>query len=552
MDSRNSLDSWLQLEQMAAAMSNSELKNLFAEDCDRFDKYSLSSCGILYDFSKNKMSDEVKAGLVQLAADCGLDRWREAMFSGEAINHTEKRAVLHTALRSQNIKNAELAQSIANELTHIKCFSEQVREGAKRGYSDKAFTDVVCLGVGGSNLGPEMVTEALPKKKSDSVNIHYIASVDAVPLEQLLATLSVETTLFVVSSKTFTTTETLLNAGVCKAWLLAKAPLTAVAQHFVAVTVAVEKALAFGLVVSHCFKIWDWVGGRFSLWSAIGLPIAIGRGFEAFETLLAGAEAMDKHFCQSDTEQNIPIMMALVGVWNTTFLNINTLAVLPYDQSLHKLPAYLQQAEMESNGKSVNWQGEDVTYKTCPIIWGQTGINGQHAFYQLLHQGTQDVATDFIVSVASSAITTTHHEHLLANCFAQSQALMMGMSASEVKADLRAKAMTTEQIESLASHKVHNGNGSSSTLLLDKLDAYHLGQLIALYEHKIFVQGVIWQIYSFDQWGVELGKVLAKQLLGDVQADGSIDHYDSSTNGLLNHCKLKHALGQKVYFDGCG
>jgi glucose-6-phosphate isomerase len=537
MDSRNSSDSWLQLGKMAAAVSSSEIKNLFTEDENRFDKYSLTSDGILYDFSKNRITNKIKAGLVQLAVDCDLDDWRDAMFSGENINRTENRAVLHTALRSKNLQDKKLAQSIDAELTHVKRFSAGVRSGEEKGYSGKAFTDIVCIGVGGSNLGPEMVTEALPKKESDRVRLHYISSVDAVPLEQLLAALSVETTLFIVSSKTFTTTETLLNASACKAWLLNVAPLTAVAQHFVAVTVAVEKAIAFGLAESHCFKIWDWVGGRFSLWSAIGLPIAISRGFEAFEDLLAGANAMDNHFLHADIENNIPIMMALVGVWNATFLNINTLAILPYDQSLHQLPAYLQQAEMESNGKSVNWQGEHITYKTCPIIWGQTGINGQHAFYQLLHQGTPEVAADFIVSMESCAKTTTHHDHLLANCFAQSQALMMGMSADDIKADLRDKAIANEQIELLTNHKVHAGNRSSSTLLIDKLDAYHLGQLVALYEHKIFVQGIIWQIYSFDQWGVELGKVLAKQLLNDVQSDHSIHHYDSSTNGLLNHCK---------------
>jgi glucose-6-phosphate isomerase len=541
MDSRNGSDSWLQLEKMAAAVSSSEIKSLFSEDENRFDKYSLSCDSILYDFSKNRITDEIKAGLVQLAVDCDLGRWREAMFSGENINHTENRAVLHTALRSQNIQDEQLSQSIDAELTHVKQFSTRVRNGEEKGYSGKAFTDIVCIGVGGSNLGPEMVTEALPKKESDPVSLHYISSVDAVPLEQLLAGLSAETTLFIVSSKTFTTTETLLNASACKTWLLNVASLAAVAQHFVAITVAVEKAVAFGLTESHCFKIWDWVGGRFSLWSAIGLPIAISRGFEAFENLLAGARAMDNHFINADIENNIPIMMALVGVWNATFLNINTLAVLPYDQSLHKLPAYLQQAEMESNGKSVNWQGEPIAYKTCPIIWGQTGINGQHAFYQLLHQGTPDVAADFIVSIESCAKTTSHHEHLLANCFAQSQALMMGMSAAQIKTDLQAKSMPNEQVERLTNHKVHAGNRSSSTLLIDKLDAYQLGQLVALYEHKIFVQGIIWQIYSFDQWGVELGKVLAKQLLNDVQADHSVHHYDSSTNGLLNHCKRINA-----------
>ncbi|ARN75104.1 glucose-6-phosphate isomerase [Oceanicoccus sagamiensis] len=535
--SRKTLKSWQQLAAEAAAMDDLQINQLFADSSSRFEDYHLSHCGILFDYSKNRITDSVKAALLELASECNVAQWRDAMFAGDAINHTENRAVLHTALRSHRCPDAAVNQQVAQELEHIKRFSEQLRSGELSGYTGKPLLDIVCLGVGGSNLGPQMVTEALLKKPEDTVNLHYISTVDSVPLEQLLVTLNPETTLFIVSSKTFTTTETTLNAAAAKRWLLSQAPATALAQHFVAITVDTARAQAFGIAPAYCFKIWDWVGGRFSLWSAIGLPIAIGRGYQAFASLLAGAAAMDEHFASTDLDQNMPVMMALVGIWNTTFLNINTLAILPYDQSLAQLPAYLQQAEMESNGKSVNWQGEVIDYKTCPVLWGQTGINGQHAFYQLLHQGTHDVAADFIASAISCGETALHHQTLIANCFAQSQALMNGVSAAEVKADLVATGGSAETTERLAPHKVHPGNRPSNTLVLNTLDAYHLGAVIALYEHKIFVQGVIWEIYSFDQWGVQLGKLLAANMLEDVQSKQPVKQYDSSTNGLLNYLK---------------
>ncbi|ARN74243.1 glucose-6-phosphate isomerase [Oceanicoccus sagamiensis] len=535
--SRNNLKGWQQLETMAAASEGKQIKALFANDSERFANYHLAHSGILFDYSKNRISDDVKAALVQLARECEVEAWRDAMFAGDKINRTEGRSVLHTALRSDHCPNQAIGQQVQEELDHIRSFSERARSGQLFGYSGQVITDVVCLGVGGSNLGPEMVTEALPSQPGDTVKLHYISSVDAVPLEHLLAGLSAATTLFIVASKTFTTTETLLNAAAAKRWLLSEAPETAIALHFVAVTEDTDKAASFGITPDYCFRIWDWVGGRFSLWSAIGLPIAIGRGYSAFESLLSGASAMDEHFRSADIAQNIPMMMALVGVWNTTFLNINTLAILPYDQQLHQLPSYLQQAEMESNGKSVNWQGEHIQYNTCPILWGQTGINGQHAFYQLLHQGSHDVASDFIVSANSCAQSDIHHQHLLANCFAQSQALMNGVGEEEVKRELLANGLNNNEIEQLAPHKVHAGNRPTNTLIIDTLDAFHLGALIALYEHKIFVQGIIWEIYSFDQWGVQLGKLLATNMLGDVQPGSAVDRYDSSTNGLLNHIK---------------
>ena len=534
---RNNLKSWQRLEAMAASVDDMQIKTFFADDPARFSNYHITQCGLLFDYSKNRVSDAIKTALVELAQECEVETWRDAMFSGDKINRTEDRAVLHTALRGKHCLDETINQQVQQELNHIQSFSEQVRSGKLQGYTGQAMTDIVCFGVGGSNLGPEMVTDALSRQPEDRLNIHYISSVDAVPLEQLFASLDIETTLFIVSSKTFTTTETLLNAEAGKRWLLSQAPKSAVAQHFVAVTEDIEKALSFGISLSYCFKIRDWVGGRFSLWSAIGLPVAIARGFKVFESLLAGASAMDEHFLNADIEQNMPMMMAMIGVWNATFLQINTLAVLPYDQNLHHLPSYLQQAEMESNGKSVNWYGETVDYKTCPILWGQTGINGQHAFYQLLHQGTHEVAADFIASAVSCGESDLHHKHLLANCFAQSQALMDGVSEEEIKSDLSSKGFTAEQIAQLAPHKVHAGNCPSNTLILETLDAYHLGALIALYEHKIFVQGVIWQIYSFDQWGVQLGKLLASNLLVDVQSSSQSDSHDSSTNGLLNYIK---------------
>lgn len=538
------LESWQELMRMSQNSQGLNISKLMSDDENRFDNYSISHAGLLFDFSKNKINDEIKRTLCLLAKESGVEYWRDAMFSGELINKTESRAVLHTTLRQPFKGKASRSESAADqqaqaELQRVKEFSQALRQGDLQGYGGNHFTDIVCLGVGGSNLGPELVTEALTGTESHSAfNLHFISSVDALPLTNLLAKLNPEKTLFIVSSKTFTTCETMLNAHTAKRWLLGGLPEKAVAKHFVAVTVDPVKAKAFGVDSAYCFKIWDWVGGRFSFWSAMGLPIAIKFGFEVFEQLLAGAHAMDLHFKTADISENMPIQMALVGIWNSTFLNMNSLAILPYDQSLHLLPAYLQQAEMESNGKSVDRNGESVGWPTCPIIWGQTGINGQHAFYQLLHQGTVDLACDFITSIDHiDSEEAPHHENLLANCFAQSRALMNGVTLDEVTKSLRENGLPEDEIASLAPHKVHPGNRPSNTILMDRLDAYHLGALVAMYEHKIFVQGIIWQIYSFDQWGVELGKNLAKALLDDVMSKQPINTYDKSTNGLLNYYK---------------
>jgi glucose-6-phosphate isomerase len=544
MDRCDKLESWQQLMQMAQASPALNISQLMSNDENRFEKYSIHHAGLLFDFSKNQINDEVKSTLLQLAKDSGVEYWRDAMFSGELINKTESRAVLHTALRNpskveSNYPGHSSDQQASAELLRVKAFSQQLRESKLKGYGDNDFTDIVCMGVGGSNLGPELVTEALTATKAHpAFNLHFISSVDALPLTKLLAGLNPAKTLFIISSKTFTTSETMLNAHMAKRWMLDTLPEESVVKHFVAVTVDPKKAAEFGIDSSFCFRIWEWVGGRFSFWSAMGLPIAIKFGYDVFEELLAGAHEMDRHFQTADISQNMPIQMALVGIWNSTFLRMNSLAILPYDQSLHLLPAYLQQAEMESNGKSVDRKGESVNWSTCPIIWGQTGINGQHAFYQLLHQGTVDIACDFIASIEESVpAEAPHHENLLANCFAQTRALMNGVTIEEVSKDLRADGLSEDEIAALAPHKVHPGNRPSNTIMMDRLDAYHLGALVALYEHKIYVQGIIWQIYSFDQWGVELGKNLAKNMLDDVMSKQAVNAYDKSTNGLLNYYK---------------
>lgn len=537
-DSHCNFESWQHLAENGLK-SDLQLSDLFAQDNQRFEKYSIQACDILYDYSKQKLNDTNKAHLLQLAADCRVEEWRDAMFSGEIINRTEGRAVLHSALRCKQAGDENIQQQVAEELRHIEEFSTGVRGGQIRGWTGEILTDIVCIGVGGSNLGPQMVTEALKASNKQQLAMHYISSVDAVPLLNLLSDLDPVSTLFVIASKTFTTSETMLNAHTARKWFLQSASEEAIANHFVAATAAVAKAVEFGIAKENCFQIWDWVGGRFSLWSAIGLPIALHAGFDTFQQLLEGGAAMDKHFLSASLGENMPVMMAMVGVWNSTFLGSDTLAVLPYDQNLHMLPAYLQQAEMESNGKSMKWDGEPVSYSTCPIVWGQTGINGQHAFYQLLHQGTHCVPADFIASVHSNGNETEHHETLLANYFAQTQALMNGVTEQQVKDELMSKGMSLDDIENLAAHKVHAGNRPSSSLLLDRVDAHNLGALIALYEHKIFVQGIIWQVHSFDQWGVELGKALAKNIQTHVSSGEVLSDYDGSTNGLVNYYKSR-------------
>ncbi len=543
MDQRKSLKSWQALESHAIGMKQRHMNELFDEDHARFDKFSIQMPSLLLDYSKNLVTSDTLDKLIALAKECDVGSWREKMFSGERINTTEDRAVLHMALRNRNKKAIMLdGQNITDKvelaLEKMKGFSEQVRQGKWKGYTGKRITDVVNIGVGGSNLGPQMVTEALKQYSDHSVNVHYVSNVDGTQIAEVLRPLNPEKVLFIVSSKTFTTTETMTNANTALKWLVSSSfDAQAVSKHFVAVSANKKNAVEFGIAPENIFDMWDWVGGRFSLWSAIGLPIAIDLGFEKFLELLEGANEMDLHFQQTPLAENAPVILALLSVWNCTFLGSQSQAILPYDQSLHMLSAYMQQAEMESNGKSVNWHGEKVDYATVPSIWGELGINGQHAFYQYLHQSNNIVPADFIGSVESVTPVHGHHETLMANFFAQTQALMTGVQEEQVRADLKAKGRSQEYIDKVAPHKVHTGNRPTNTLLLKRIEPKSLGSLIALYEHKIFVQGIILQICSFDQWGVELGKVLANNIQDELKAENKVGQHDSSTLGLINYYK---------------
>lgn len=539
------LTSWKKLSSLANANDKIDLKTLFAKDSERFNKYSIELENILLDYSKNLINDESFNALVHLAKESKVEYWREQMFAGKKINKTENRAVLHTALRQQSstpliIDDLNITESVKNQLSKMKEFVEKVRNGDWLGYSGKRITDIVNIGVGGSNLGPQMVTEALKHYSDNRVNVHYISNVDGAQVVDVLTHLDPSRVLFIVSSKTFTTTETMMNANTAMKWLTAASFDTrSIAKHFIAVTANKENAQSFGIEENNIFDMWDWVGGRFSLWSAIGLPIALDLGFDKFSELLQGASEMDEHFIHTPLNKNMPTIMALLSVWNTTFLGAKSQAILPYDQTLNMLSAYLQQAEMESNGKSVNTSGEKIDYATVPAIWGELGINGQHAFYQYLHQSNNVVPADFIGSVKSVTPVSGHHDTLMANFFAQTQALMIGVNEDDVRKDLKAKGRSESYIDMIAPHKVHKGNRPTNTLLLKCIDAKTLGTLIALYEHKIFVQGIILNICSFDQWGVELGKNLAKNIHQELFSDELNDKHDCSTENLMNFYK-KH------------
>jgi glucose-6-phosphate isomerase len=522
-------------------MKSKHMNNLFTADESRFEKFSIEVPNMLLDYSKNLIDHETKRDLIALAKECDLEMWRRKMFDGEKINKTEDRAVLHVALRGSvderlALDGKNISQQVNDQLEKMAIFVEQVRQGRWLGYSGKRITDIVNIGVGGSNLGPQMVTEALKNYSDDCVNVHYVSNVDGTQIAEILRPLEPEKVLFIVSSKTFTTTETMTNAKTAINWLTASSfDEKSVAKHFVAVTANTANAMSFGIKQENIFDMWDWVGGRFSLWSAIGLAIALDLGFEKFKQLLAGANAMDKHFVDAPLEQNMPVIMALLSVWNTTFLGAKSQAILPYDQTLHMLAAYLQQAEMESNGKSVTWDGKEINYSTVPSIWGELGINGQHAFYQYLHQSNNVVPADFIGSVASVTPVKGHHETLMANFFAQTQALMTGVDEQQVREDLSAKGRTADYIDKVAPHKVHKGNRPTNTILLKRIDPHNLGQLIALYEHKIFVQGIILQVCSFDQWGVELGKGLAANIQQELESKKLSGNHDCSTRQLMNY-----------------
>lgn len=532
-------NAWQKVQQEYDRFSSVHMRDLFAADQDRASKYTASACGFTLDYSKNRIDDAVLTALFDLAKDNQLEAKRDAMFNGEIINSTEQRAVLHTALRRQPsdsvlVDGENVIPEVQATLEKIKAFVNDVHTGKRTGYTNKAFTDVVAIGIGGSFLGPKIVTEALKPYQQESVKVHFVANVDAHHITDVLAKLNAETTLVVMSSKSFTTQETLKNTETAREWFYANGgKFEDVAKHFMCVSSNVAKATEFGICQSNIFPMWDWVGGRYSLWSAIGLPIALAIGFDNFEQVLLGAREMDEHFSYSPIEHNLPVIMAVLGVWYSNFFGCQSHVLLPYSHYLRGLPAYVQQLDMESNGKSVNHLNETVEYKTGPIIWGGEGTNGQHAFHQLMHQGNTIIPADFIMPIKPNHDEVEHHQMLASNCFAQTQALMQGQTEAEIVAELTAKGMEQAQAEVLAKHKFMPGNRPSNTLLMDQLSPKRLGSLIALYEHKVFVQGVIWQVNSFDQWGVELGKVLGNRVLEALQ-DTAQPELDSSTQQLVD------------------
>jgi glucose-6-phosphate isomerase len=544
MDQINQSKIWKQLAEHCKEVSALKMADLFAKDLLRFEKFSLSAVGWFLDYSKNRITSTTLELLLQLAEETDLTAKIQDMFAGKIINTTEQRAVLHTALR--NPENASIKIDEVNVMPEIhaslksilKC-AEQVRQGIWRGFSGKKITDVVNIGIGGSDLGPAMVVNALLPYKIKGINCHFVSNVDSSHISETLKYLNPETTLFIIASKTFTTQETLCNAVTAKDWLEKVASNNATLQHFIAVTAKSKKALEFGIAENNIYPFWDWVGGRYSLWSAIGLSIAIAIGADNFKDLLAGANAMDIHFRNTPFAKNMPVIMALIGIWNINFFDAKSCAVLPYDQYLALLPAYLQQLEMESNGKSVSIEGHPLSYATSPVIWGAVGTNGQHAFHQLLLQGTQQIPADFIVSVNNHNPIGEHHLYLFANCLAQSQALMQGKTIDEAEQELLSGGMDKDAAQRLAVHKVIRGNNPSNTIVTNKITPKTLGALIALYEHKVFVQGVIWHINSFDQWGVELGKQLAQNVIPKIQNTENNLKVDGSTEGLIQ-IYLKH------------
>ena len=535
-----SLEVWHKLSKHFSDTKNTHLKELFALDGKRANNFTLRWNDFLVDYSKNKISRKTMALLVELAHDVQLKEAIQKYFGGDQINQTEERAVLHTALRAKKLDEVLVdGKNVVSEVykvkENIKAFTTSVISGEKKGYSGKRFTDVVNIGIGGSDLGPAMVTEAL-KFYKNHLKVHFVSNVDGDHVNEVLKELDPETTLFVVVSKTFTTQETLSNATTIKNWFLRSATQEDIAKHFAAVSTNTEKIAEFGILQENVFPMWDWVGGRFSLWSAVGLSIALAVGFENFDELLKGANEMDEHFKNADFETNIPVVLGLLSVWYNNFFNAQTVAVLPYDKYLNRFPAYLQQLTMESNGKSVDRNGNRVNYQTGTIIWGEPGTNSQHAFFQLIHQGTKMIPADFIGFKESLYGNTDHHNKLMANFFAQTEALMNGNTAEVVHQELEAKGMVENEIQRLLPFKVFEGDKPTNTILIDKLTPCSLGSLIALYEHKIFVQGVIWNIFSYDQWGVELGKQLAGTTLSDIESS-EISNHDSSTLQLLQYFK---------------
>ncbi len=533
-------NAWKKLSEHYTKNKDTHLRHLFVEDTERGKKFSIQWNDFLVDFSKNRITEETLSLLLDLAEEVKLKEAMDSYFGGDLINQTEGRAVLHTALRANKgdtilVDGENVVEEVYEVKEKIKSFSEAVISGNKKGFTGKAFTDVVNIGIGGSDLGPAMVTEAL-KFYKNYLKMHFVSNVDGDHVHEVLKELDPETTLFIIVSKTFTTQETLSNALTVKKWFLEHASQKDIADHFVAVSTNLGKIKEFGIADDNVFPMWDWVGGRFSLWSAVGLSIALSVGYQNFDALLAGAHAMDNHFKEAPLSENIPVVLALLSVWYNNFYEAETEAIIPYTQYLHRFSAYLQQGIMESNGKSVDRAGNRVGHETGTIIWGEPGTNSQHAFFQLIHQGTKLIPTDFIGFKESLHGDVDHHNKLMANFFAQTEALMNGKTADEVKKELEAQGVSEEELKSLLPFKVFEGNKPTNTILIQKLTPKSLGTLIALYEHKIFVQGVIWNIFSYDQWGVELGKQLAKTILSDIE-NSEIGKHDSSTLHLLQFFK---------------
>jgi glucose-6-phosphate isomerase len=536
---------WKSLVLHHATVAPLRMRDLFANDPGRAERFTARLGDLVLDYSKNRITVETMALLRKLAAEAGVAAMRDRMFAGEPINLTEGRAVLHTALRNRSdrpvlVDGKDVMPDVNAALGHMKAFSAAVRDGVWKGYTGKTIRAVVNIGIGGSDLGPVMVTEALRPYLRDDLTLHFVSNVDGSHIAEVLKRVDPETTLFLVASKTFTTQETMANAHSARRWFLERAKEDRhVAKHFVALSTNAKEVAKFGIATDNMFVFWDWVGGRYSLWSSIGLSIALGLGFDNFERLLEGAFEMDEHFRTAPLESNLPVTLALLGIWYDDFFGAETQAILPYDQYLHRFPAYFQQGDMESNGKRVTRDGQTIAYQTGPVIWGEPGTNGQHAFYQLIHQGTKLVPCDFLAAVETHNPIGEHHKLLLANYFAQTEALMKGRTEAEARAELEAQGLTGARLEALLPHKVFPGNRPTNSLLYQKLDPRTLGRLIALYEHKIFVQGVIWNVNSYDQWGVELGKKLASAILPELDAGGDVTSHDGSTNALINEYKRR-------------
>ncbi len=547
MSALTSSPAWKSLVAHKESIDKTTIRELFAKDAGRFERMSHEACGVFVDFSKHRTTDETLKLLHALAKQQDVEGWRDRMFRGDKINGTEGRSVLHVALRNRSnrpieVDGKDVMPAVNAVLAKMKSFTEKLRSGEWKGHTGKSITDIVNIGIGGSDLGPVMVTEALRPYWKDGMNVHFVSNVDGTHIAETLKRVDPERTLFIVASKTFTTQETLTNAKTARSWLLEKlkAGNEAVAKHFVALSTNAKEVSAFGIDTQNMFEFWDWVGGRYSLWSAIGLPIACVIGMDRFEELLAGGHEMDEHFRTAPIEKNLPITLALLGVWYSSFHGAETHAILPYDQYLHRFAAYFQQGDMESNGKRVDRKGNAITdYTTGPVIWGEPGTNGQHAFYQLIHQGTRLIPCDFLAPIETHNPIGKHHEILLANFFAQTEALMKGKTEEEARAELVAAKTPDARIAELVPHKVFTGNRPTTSIVVQKVTPKTLGALVAMYEHKIFTQGILWDIYSFDQWGVELGKQLANKILPELEGAAPVTTHDASTNGLINLYKKR-------------